>query len=291
MTFTMYEARRGELSLHVWPSPHKTLQFPAGEQHIQWADEPPVSSMATDVHLAYMQGASSDDLVSLAMWAQATRGGGERVLLLPYLPGARQDRGRPLGAKVYADLINSFELSKVICFDPHSDVMPALLNRCVTVGIEQLPYWTSERVAKYVGVIAPDAGARKRAEAVAGVLGVPVYQALKHRDFATGKLSGFTCEELPEIGQLLLVDDICDGGGTFVGLADGPFKPSIDATSGQWRFDLWVSHGVFSKGVGELTAKYRRILTTDSHPGSRMLPDRSSNHRVLSLFDLLTKEI
>ena len=93
----------------------------------------------------------------------------------------------------------------------------------------------------------------------------------KVRDFATGKLSTFQCEDLPETGRLLVVDDICDGGGTFMGLAQATGLPKE-------RLDLWVSHGVFSRRAAQITSAYGCIFTTDSHPGHRNpdLPDRTA---------------
>jgi len=66
----------------------------------------------------------------------------------------------------------------------------------------------------YTGIIAPDKGALNRAEALAHAFEVPLYIGGKTRDFETGKLTGFTMESLPEGGKFLIVDDICDGGGT-----------------------------------------------------------------------------
>jgi ribose-phosphate pyrophosphokinase len=52
---------------------------------------------------------------------------------LPYFPAARQDRimmpGEPLSVKVYAQIINAQGYERVMVFDPHSDVTPALLDR------------------------------------------------------------------------------------------------------------------------------------------------------------------
>ena len=84
-------------------------------------------------------------------------------------------------------------------------------------------------------------------------------QASKRRDVATGKLSGFAVD-LPEgEGNYLVVDDICDGGGTFMGLADAAHASEYRAT-----LDLFVTHGVFSKGVGPLQTRYRTVYTTNS---------------------------
>lgn len=236
---------------------HERFFFPAGEAHINFTP-------TATVQIADLRGADGNDLFALAMWADACKRfeSLKTVLLLPYLPGARQDRGS-LDARVYANFINDLDLDRVVCVDPHSDVMPALIDRLDVVDIVELMAWKTLR-GKWVGVISPDIGARKRAEKVAGLLDVPVYQAMKHRDFATGKLSNFTCEEIPATvtGKLLVVDDICDGGGTFIGLAD-----ALNLLPKQ--LDLWVTHGVFSNGAVErLLDHYGQVFCTDSHPGS-----------------------
>lgn len=251
-----------------WPrSSCETLQFPGGEAHV-------VLKPTTEVQIAHLQGADGNDLMKLAMWADACKRhrGLRTVLTLPYLPGARQDRGTPLGAKVYADFINSLSIDDVVCIDPHSDVAPALYDRLTIVPLTDLPIWDVLK-GKFDGVIIPDVGAVKRAIAVADKLGVPTYQAGKTRDFATGKLSGFHCETLPA-GHYLVVDDICDGGGTFVGLAEAIVQQQ-ERPDHNIDLSLWVTHGIFSKGMNELHRYYEDIYNTDSHPGYRQNPNRT----------------
>lgn len=237
-------------------------QFPAGEQHLT------VNAPETEhPFIAIVRGANAEDLVQAGMWIDSVHQRGDKATLaIPYLPGARQDRGNPFGAKVYAEIINSLGADLVITVDPHSEVMPALVNNLKSYPACRLVTHSLARhigggwETPYVGIIAPDEGARERAGAVAHRLGLPLYQALKHRDFATGRLSGFSCEILPTEGRLLVVDDICDGGGTFRGLAE--------ATGlGPDRLDLWATHGVFSGQAGLLTEHFGTIHTTDSHPG------------------------
>ena len=233
------------------------MTFPAGEQHIKTQ----AGSTQTPSHVL-ISGADANDFVSAAMWIDHARQGGHAVTAqIPYLPGARQDRGTPFGAQVYANLINSMGADRVVCFDPHSLVMPALVeNLAVVHSDEVIAASLPPHDRGYVGVIAPDAGAVERARRAADALGLPLYRATKERDFATGKLSTFQCEALPESGRLLVVDDICDGGGTFMGLAQATGLPKE-------RLDLWVSHGVFSGRAAQITSAYGRIFTTDSHPG------------------------
>ncbi len=234
----------------------KPLVFPGGEAHVALGLE------TKHQQVARVESGSGDELMLLAMWADAcNRSGQYSTAVIPYLPGARQDRGTPLGARVYADLLNSMKIDRIVCFDPHSDVLPAMIDRLISIPLEKHPFWASN-FRNFDGVIAPDIGARKRAEAVASILDAPVYQAMKHRDFKTGTLSSFTCESLPTDGKFLLVDDICDGGGTFVGLAE-----RIKQDQGWKDLSLWVSHGIFSKGIDTLNDYFDAIHTTDSHVG------------------------
>ncbi len=244
--------------------------FPAGEAAVK------IESTIGygEVGVADLRGCDSHELLQLAMWAYANAHR-ERVLLLPYLPGSRDDRGHAIGATVYAKLINSMGFERVVTIDPHSHHMPQLINNLTVVDPVQMMAYTVDREG-LVGVIAPDAGAVARASTAALALGVPLIQATKVRDQATGKLSGFDCPDL-EPGNYLVVDDICDGGGTFNGLADVIFDKSEDV-----RLDLWVTHGIFSKGLDELLAdRFDSIYTTDSYPsGPAKWPGLTTGHRL-----------
>jgi len=257
-------------------SPLEAFTFPAGEAHIKGAE----GEQRFAYQIADLRGADSHDLFLLAMWVEACKDRGEKtVIILPYLPAARADRGVPFGAAVYADFLNALGVNQIITLDPHSEVMPRMLG---ATGRTELTVFPFERIIKrelgnrgdyydhpYVGVIAPDKGAVDRATRAAKKLHVPVFKAEKTRDFETGQLNGFTCEELPAVGKLLLVDDICDGGGTFIGLAEATGLPKE-------RLDLWVTHGIFSKGIKSLCERFDSIYTTDSYPSiaTEVFPDR-----------------
>lgn len=196
------------------------------------------------------------------------RGGKMERLILPSIPGARQDRLNPEGdylftVKSVAKMINDRGFDEVVTVDPHSNVGPALIDRCHVVPLAEvltgfnLDSDGQEVNLGYEAVIAPDAGASRRAFEVAQLLEIPVWQAGKHRDVATGKLSGFEApRDVKEYGKYLLVDDICDGGGTFLGLA-GAFPKYA-------RLDLYVTHGIFSQGTDKLLERFDNIFTTDS---------------------------
>lgn len=257
-------------------SPLQPFTFPGGEAHIKVPEDYKPEDYSH--HIVTITGHDPQDLFLASMYSQIILEESEHEahfsLILPYLPAARADRGFPNLATYTAFVAELISPDQLITLDPHSPVwvesatqMDAFLE--VTV-------YPVERVIKthiqdgssdskpqpYVGVIAPDAGARDRASRAAKVMGVPVYQAGKKRDEATGKLSGFHMEdELPAEGKLLIVDDICDGGGTFLGLAEATGLPKA-------RVDLWVTHGIFSKGLFELFDHFGTIHTTDSYTGS-----------------------
>jgi ribose-phosphate pyrophosphokinase len=235
------------------------MRFPAGECHIR---TDLVMDGETPLYL-YLTGADANDYVTAGMWIDYAHQGGHKITaLIPYLPGARQDRNTPFGARVYANLINALNADEVVCFDPHSEIMPGLVKNLRVVHSDAVIRKVLRKtIGDYAGVICPDAGARVRTEKTAAALGLPVYYATKHRDFATGKLSHFECEGLPDEGKFLVVDDICDGGGTFRGLAEATGLPKE-------RLDLWVSHGVFSGNAAALNDHFGSIFTTDSHPGA-----------------------
>ncbi len=200
------------------------------------------------------------------MDALAERGSRVLELILPCVPGARQDRLNASGdflftAKSVAKEINARNFPAVTILDPHSDVTPALIDRARVITAADCI--TPPR-GKYAAVVSPDAGAEKRAGAVARKLGVPLLHGWKTRDVTTGQIAGFGLEPsgLPRDSLVLVVDDLCDGGGTFVGLAD-----KIDEAG--LRAHLWVTHGLFKRGTADLLKRYGHVYCTDSVYGTR----------------------
>jgi ribose-phosphate pyrophosphokinase len=240
----------------------RPFKFPGGELHLKdvrefdHADEP--------VWIADVRGADLEDLMTASLLSDVARFRNERfVLMLPYLPAARADRGIPAGGAMYAEFVNTMRADEVIVIDPHSEVVPGFVNNVHTLdGVELVERAIEGNV--FNGVIAPDAGAGARALRVAAHLGLDLYQAHKKRDFDTGKLLSYEMDSsLPMSGKYLVVDDICDGGGTFKLLADasGLFRDQLS---------LWVTHGIFSGNANTLGAYYKDIFTTDSHPGRKL---------------------
>lgn len=186
-------------------------------------------------------------------------GGHIRNVILPYIPGARQDRANPTGdvgfmLATVGRILNAYEFDSVRVVDPHSEAARDAINNMVEFPLykiyQQLPS------DMYDGVIAPDKGAQVRAAIASGTMQKPLVLGEKLRDVSTGKLSGFDVKV--EAGRhYIVIDDICDGGGTFLGL--GEKIKEQEATA-----DLYVTHGIFSKGTAALNKLYGAIYTTNS---------------------------
>lgn len=185
-------------------------------------------------------------------------------VFIPYFPAARQDRvmveGEPLSVKVYTDILNAIGLAKIHLYDPHSDVAPALLNNSKTINNHSLVQRVVDHIGSDMYIVSPDGGALKKIHKVAAHLqDYEVVECGKMRDVKTGKLSGFKVPlDNLNAKACLIVDDICDGGGTFMGLAN-----ELKAKNAGPLY-LVVSHGIFSKGLENLNEHFEKIFTTDS---------------------------
>ncbi|MDR7209608.1 ribose-phosphate diphosphokinase [Flavobacterium piscis] len=239
----------------------QSFTFSGGEPHIKINPDFDTTQKVTLTHRLN----SFNDLGLLCITVDALRRMDVKVidLFIPYFPAARQDRvmikGESLSVKVYADIINTLQLNKVFVFDAHSEVTPALVNNCEVIPNHTFIQKVLKVIGQNVKLISPDGGALKKIYKVSEFLGgVDVVECSKSRDVKTGKLSGFKVYEDDLNGMdCLIVDDICDGGGTFVGLAEELKKKNAG------KLYLAVSHGIFNKGFEVLNC-FDGIFTTNS---------------------------
>ncbi|MCE7993425.1 MAG: ribose-phosphate pyrophosphokinase [Roseivirga sp.] len=235
--------------------------FSGGEPHIRIVDR----LTSADELMITQRINSFNDMGLVLLAVDALRRIGVRYisLFIPYFPGARQDRlmtfGEPLTVKVYADLINALNFEKVIILDPHSEVTPALINN---VQVITNHHFVGQVLTgrKDFHLVAPDAGAVKKIYGLAKFLETgSVVTCGKRRDVRTGSLTGFEVYAEDLKGKTcIVVDDICDGGGTFLGLA----KELKSKNAG--RLIMIVTHGIFGNGSAALAVLYDEIICTDS---------------------------
>lgn len=233
----------------------RRFTFPGGERFIQLPANTPEFAETVEI-LADLR--SSNDIMDLFLTVDAVRETYPEChniyLTMPYVPYARQDRvmttGEPLSIRVFAKMLNSLNLTMVTVSDPHSDVAAALIDRCYVVKQHELfrdfcSRYDSPEFDRDSIILAPDAGAQKK---LYGHYRNKIFTAEKHRDPATGKITGCSVptEVLDTNAPVWIIDDICDGGKTFTSLVEAATLANNGVKPNNWH--LYVTHGIFSKG-------------------------------------------
>ena len=237
--------------------------FSGGELHIKLNNN--ISYSEIDSVVITQRVRNSDDLMKILITKDALkRKGIEKVILImPYLPYARQDRqcdvGESFTLKVFCDIINSANFEEVIIIDSHSDVGPALLNNCINISNSTFLQQTLLTLDEQPVLVSPDAGSNKKCNKLAIEFCLDLVKCDKVRNTKTGELTGFEVFSNDLQGRdCLIVDDICDGGGTFIGLAKELKAKNAD------KLYLLVTHGIFSKGIVILEEYFDMIYCSDS---------------------------
>lgn len=197
-------------------------------------------------------------------------------LYTPYFLGSRSDRKFGEGSNNYlksviCPIINSLNFKSVTVMDPHSDVLEACLNNYEKIDNHLLVKQALTLIdnkndaRERVCLVSPDAGAYKKIFDVAQEFQIDnIATATKVRDLKTGKILHTEIPNLPvrldEDFKYVIVDDICDGGRTFVELAKAIKKERPSA-----KIYLVVTHGIFSAGYAQLGEYFEGIYTTNSY--------------------------
>jgi ribose-phosphate pyrophosphokinase len=164
-------------------------------------------------------------------------------LTIYYLPYARQDKDvdneATFGLHTFAKLLNSLNFNQVGILDPHSKIALDLINNSEAMypGGDIAAIFSDKRIDY---VCYPDAGAKEKYE---NKYHLPSVYANKLRDPLTGDILELELIGLDEPGKrVLIVDDICDGGATFVRLAKALKE------KGASYVGLYVSYALMTKG-------------------------------------------
>lgn len=179
------------------------------------------------------------------------------TLDLPYLPYARQDKQVSNDATFalipFLTLLNALDFAKVIVFDPHNpSVLRTYLSRVTVIEpVREIDRAANESDAEVI--VFPDEGASLR---YGSLIVRPQRFATKVRDQSTGAITGLSLQGEVRGLRTLIVDDLCDGGMTFIKLSEKLYA------AGAAEVHLYVSHGLFTKGVQVLRdSGIHRIFT------------------------------
>lgn len=213
---------------------------------------------------------SNEELLALYFVTKHCKEAGYQNLVLdmPYIPNARQDRVQReedvFTLKYFAELINSLEYSEVRVLDAHSNVSLALLNHVRQTTPKSYIERVIEKIKADRGsdplMFYPDEGAGKR---YGGMIPREYCFGIKKRDWSTGKIKELEIAGETEhiVGNdVLIVDDICSFGGTFLHSANKLHE------LGAKNIYLFISHCEASVLEGEMIQcdLIQKIYTTDS---------------------------
>jgi len=253
--------------------------FSAGEVHVNISNYLPLE----DDHYTIMATIkNSDDLMKLLLLEDAIRnelGDYELHLNIPYVPYARQDRvcakGDAFSLSVFARMVNSCNFTSVSVLDPHSKQVEMYIDNIkVYNNFAYVKHMLKKYKIKEFNLVAPDKGATNKINKLAHFLKENsdfsvnnIIQFDKKRDMKTGKIISYDIQKQDKLkpdGFInIIVDDICDGGRTFIEAG------KILNDLGSDKNILFVTHGIFSKGTGELNNYFYSIATSNSLGNNR----------------------
>lgn len=180
------------------------------------------------------------------------------VLDLTYLPNARQDRvtgdndfETPNTVKTFCNLLAGYKrLTTVYASDVHSNVPSVLLNNLAEQShlhsyIVAVPLEVTDTIDYF---ISPDLGAYKKVKSISQNYDTPYLVAQKERDPISHEIELSLTYDVDLTGKTVMIcDDICDGGRTFLAVSK-ILKETYKAKT----VYLYITHGIFPFGYDHL---------------------------------------
>jgi ribose-phosphate pyrophosphokinase len=235
----------------------KQWKFPAGEVGVQI----PEIKAQSKVQIWALMPTSDDIFVCLNLIDAISReiSWTNIDVYMPYLPYGRQDRvcstGESFALRVFANILSTARFGKLVTFDAHSDVSLKVFDYFGTYFENKTQAECAKYLPRFDALIAPDKGAKDKVitHYQVSAFQTPVFTILKERKDGKVTYVDFPYDKIK--GDVCVVDDLCDGGATFLALAEmlDRTQPNIG------KLNLYVTHGIFSKGVVDLYKYYDTI--------------------------------
>jgi len=247
---------------------YKAFKFPGGEIHIKFKIDFSSKDYEYDDFYIITRLNSSDDIMLLVLTVDTLKKDWpDRKInvFIPYMPYMQADRdfstGECFSLKTITNIFNALPVDRYTLYDPHSEVSPGLLKNCRVVDNSSYISSVMLSLPENVVLLSPDAGAYKKIYKLADKIKFKgeVASANKSRSISSGNIDSIELSKQDFEGKdVLIVDDICIGGRTFVELAKKLKERNVG------KLYLAVSHGIFSNGFTELSQYFERLFTTNS---------------------------
>ena len=242
-----------------------SFTFPGGEQHLNIAEFSTEILYKTPLLTTYLY--SSKDVMDLLLINSALSGAERSAdCIISYLPYARQDRycarGDPFSKRVFISLLDGMKNISFEIYDDHSTL--GYLKSYPQFRQAELLYKAKDSINTFDRIVSPDEGAKQKAKLADVEIGDGkgnIVFAKKVRNPKTGEITETKLLKDYDLRNqsVLIIDDICDGGRTFIDLA------KLLRVRGAKRIELWVTHGIFSKGLDALKPYIDHIYCHDTH--------------------------
>ena len=260
------------------PITTNTIIFSGGEVHVQLENFPFHTPSEINIRADIL---NSNDLIELQLTCNALRNYYLDFLHInveiPYFPYARQDRvcatGQAFSLREAAKTINDMNFNSVTSWDVHSDVTLDLVKNMNNISQKYIIQGSPDLI-ECIGrentfILSPDKGALLKTLEIKDHFDFKgLLIGSKVRDPETGNITGtkidFNGCDI-EGATIFMADDICDGGRTFIELAK-----MIKVHGNPAKIILYVTHGIFSKGLAPFVGHIDEIHTTDSMDNSNI---------------------
>lgn len=266
--------------------PLKFLQFSGGERHIQIQADQLIQLQ--DLVTIKADLLNSTDIMDYLLLENVLLEQGLQISVeIPYFPYARQDRvcatGQAFSLDVMTRLLNNNreqytgQRQQITIWDCHSQTTLDLLKANTT--FQQIHNIEAQQIIQHspalmqllqqdnTVLICPDAGAEARTQSIAEMLNqqrlnnIDIIHCVKIRDASTGKIMATQIHSNDLTDKTAVItDDICDGGATFIAIAEQLRQLNCQ------QIILYVTHGIFSRGLTVFEGLIDQIFTTNSRP-------------------------
>ena len=205
------------------------------------------------------------------------------VINIYYLMGMRMDRvmdfNRPFTLKIILQILANSNAEEIGILEAHSDVVYDYRFGRKIVSPLPTPYiyeFSDLNVEGKYQIVLPDAGAKERYECY---FAEPIIICSKVREESTGKILEIKIDNPKDLNgsPLMLVDDLCDGGGTFCGIAECFRKIGISKD----KLNITVTHMVNSKGIENLSKNFNHVWFTNSYKDWENLPENVTMTKII----------
>lgn len=236
---------------------YKLNRFPDGEVMFEFTNN---LDRKESIHIICRIKSAEDLFILLQIGDILNRQGIEFELSILYLMSMRMDRvmdfTKPYNLQIVSNLINSIHPKKVQIVEPHSAKTISLITNSVDISTSELSAVTSNNTV----ICFPDKGAFDR---YIDILFPHLEKCFceKERD-SSGALISFKLNKgLIDLTnkEVLVVDDLCDGGGTFIGVGNLFIKENIS------KLSIFITHAIQKQGLEKLSKLYDEIFITNSY--------------------------